>query len=111
MSGATVTGEMALIAIDALDKLSRLRALDEIESRTLERLIRVQDSSEAGATRLAAWRARGLVHALHIPETAAILAERKRLKVCQHCGAIEGLKAAGEAMVDGQRVPSEAVAG
>jgi hypothetical protein len=64
----TIRGETAMIAIDALDKLSRLRALDDIESWTLERLIRTQEDSVTGAARLAVWRKSRLAIAMHIPE-------------------------------------------
>lgn len=64
----TIRGETAMIAIDALDKLSRFRALDDVESWTLERLIRLQEGSETGRARLAVWRRAGLVIAMHIPE-------------------------------------------
>ena len=67
-------GEIQLIAIDALDKLSRYRALDEVESYTLERLIRTQESSMSGMARLTAWRAHGLIMAMQIPDLDAQVA-------------------------------------
>lgn len=60
-------GEITLIAIDALDKLSRLRALDDVESWTLQRLITSYERYETGARRLAVWRKSGLVMAMHVP--------------------------------------------
>lgn len=65
-------GEIALIAIDALDKLSRCRALTELESWNLHRLITIQSKSDAGAARLDAWQRDGLVKAMHIPEGCPI---------------------------------------
>ncbi len=60
-------GELTLIAIDALDKLSKCRALDDIESWTLQRLITSYERTATGAARLAAWRKSGLVMAMHVP--------------------------------------------
>ncbi len=74
----TLRGETAMIAIDALDKLSRLRALTDVESWSLERLIRMQDSSQTGAARLAVWRKVGLELAMHVPEFNHLLAEQRR---------------------------------
>ncbi len=62
------TGEVSLIAIDALDKLSRYRALSDVESFNLERLIRYQEQSPVGAQRVSTWRRIGLIMAMHIPD-------------------------------------------
>ena len=45
-------GDIALVAIDVLDKLSHYRALTPAESLALEDLLRIQESSLSGRERL-----------------------------------------------------------
>lgn len=48
-------GDVMMIAVAALDALSRYRALTDAESLNLERMIRAQEMSLQGSARLRAW--------------------------------------------------------
>jgi hypothetical protein len=71
-----MSGESTLIAIDALDQLSRQRALTDVESWNLQRLIKMQEETLTGAARMAVWRKEGLIMALHVPEIEQALSKR-----------------------------------
>jgi hypothetical protein len=78
VNSRTLRGEAAMIAIDALDKLSKCRALSDVESWSLERLIRTYEQTPTGAARIEVWRRCGLEMAMHVPELEHLVTETVR---------------------------------
>jgi hypothetical protein len=78
VNARTLRGEAAMIAIDALEKLSKCRELSEVESWSLERLIRTYEKTPTGAARIEVWRRSGLEMAMHVPELDHLISETIR---------------------------------